>query len=129
MPKTKKDILENKKVALKYARRFLKEGRKLIDTVGWVKGRSRKYSRGGKITGFCSTGAINEVRMTTTGDWWARYAGEKIAIRALSKAANREVINFNDDKKTRKVHILNAFDEASKLLRKRDAIKLTEHIV
>lgn len=115
--------LQRRKNAVKEARQILKEAKRLLIEVGWVKRQYRKWNRKGEITGYCSIGAISSAANDTI-----HQRGYAVARQALNDAIGGSIINFNDAGKTKKEDVLNAFDEALKLTRKRDTSQLTKSI-
>ena len=98
----------------KTAYQILNEAQKLIEK-GWTQKAALEYH--GKVPHYCPLGAIGAVvghdrRIACDG------SGKRVGDALRSVINNSSIIEWNDDPKRRKTHVIRAFREAKKLLKK-----------
>ncbi len=92
---------------------ILRAAKQLLIDVGWVKGRSTKRDKSGKIIGYCATGAVSNVANGNLNN--SLFPQRDRAIARLNKASGNKylsVVGFNDHPHTSKKQILAVFDRA-----------------
>jgi hypothetical protein len=79
----------------------------ILENVGWVKKSYQKSDDSGKIIAFCAEGALWAVETGT-------YGIRNRAMNRLEKVLKERIVVFNDNKKTTKQMVINAFNRAIK---------------
>jgi hypothetical protein len=97
--------IEIKMNRAKNSTEVLKAAKWILENVGWIKGEFTKRDKKGNYLGFCAAGALSAVRKSDPDDWMK-------ARERLAKQMGCPIASFNDDKKTTKKMVIDAFDRA-----------------
>lgn len=96
--------------AARNSTQVLKAAKWIVENVGWCQGEYSTF-KNGKENAFCVEGAMRAVEVGTN------FSARHIALARLEKTIHdmtgkSSMIAFNDDKKTTKQMVLQAFDRA-----------------